>query len=107
MVGDREILAAPRPRGRRHEVVAVDAARRLPTPLQVATRRLRRQARGPEPDFDWLAGMCLVVSSEAFRALGGFDERYFMYCEDADLCLRISANCFSRATRRLSCCAVA
>jgi N-acetylglucosaminyl-diphospho-decaprenol L-rhamnosyltransferase len=66
-----------------------DAARRLPTPLQVATRRLMRHRAGPDPDYEWLAGMCLVLKSEAFKSLGGFDERYFMYCEDTDLCLRM------------------
>jgi len=66
-----------------------DAARRLPTPFQVASRRLRRRPHGPDPDFDWLAGMCLLLNSEAFRSVGGFDERYFMYCEDTDLCLRM------------------
>jgi hypothetical protein len=66
-----------------------DAARRLPTPWQVAARRLWRPRRGPDPEFDWLAGMCLVVSSEVFRSLRGFDERFFMYCEDTDLCLRM------------------
>jgi len=66
-----------------------DAARRLPTPLQVAWRRLRRRPHGPDPDFDWLAGMCLLLNSEAFRSLGGFDERFHLYCEDTDLCLRM------------------
>jgi N-acetylglucosaminyl-diphospho-decaprenol L-rhamnosyltransferase len=68
---------------------AADAARRVPTPLQIAARRLRLQGHRPDPDFDWLAGMCLVLDSQAFRSLGGFDERYFMYCEDTDLCLRL------------------
>ncbi len=68
---------------------AADAARRLPTPWKVIARRLARQTSGPEADFDWLAGMCLVFKSDAFRELGGFDEAYFMYCEDADLCLRL------------------
>jgi len=66
-----------------------DAARRVPTPFRLATRLLRKAARGPDRDFDWLAGMCLMVNSKAFRALGGFDERYHLYCEDIDLCLRM------------------
>jgi len=66
-----------------------DAARRLPTPWRVAARRLRREPQGPDADFDWLAGMCLLANAQAFRALGGFDERFFMYCEDTDLCLRM------------------
>ncbi len=66
-----------------------DAARRLPTPLQITARKFRRYRAEPDPDFDWLAGMCLVLDSAAFRSLGGFDERFFMYCEDTDLCLRM------------------
>jgi N-acetylglucosaminyl-diphospho-decaprenol L-rhamnosyltransferase len=68
---------------------AADSTRRLPTPLQVMKRRLFRQRRDPDPDFEWLAGMCLLINSEAFRSVGGFDQRFFMYCEDVDLSLRM------------------
>ncbi|MBV7282776.1 glycosyltransferase family 2 protein [Corynebacterium sp. TAE3-ERU30] len=33
----------------------------------------------------WLSGSCLLLNWEAFDAIGGFDERYFMYMEDVDL----------------------
>ena len=42
-----------------------------------------------KPQFcDWAAGSFLVFRSELYRSIGGFDERYFMYFEDADICLR-------------------
>jgi GT2 family glycosyltransferase len=36
----------------------------------------------------WLHGCCQLVRVDAFRAFGGFDERFFLYYEDDDLCLR-------------------
>lgn len=36
----------------------------------------------------WLHGCCMLVRVEAFRHFGGFDERFFLYYEDDDLCLR-------------------
>lgn len=38
---------------------------------------------------DWVAGMFMLFRSEAYAKVGGFDERYFMYCEDADICTRV------------------
>lgn len=38
----------------------------------------------------WLSGACMLVSIDAFHAVGGFDERFFMYFEDVDLCRRLS-----------------
>ncbi|MGR5410985.1 glycosyltransferase family 2 protein [Vibrio sp. PNB22_8_1] len=37
---------------------------------------------------DWAAGSFLAFTAEHYRALGGFDESYFMYCEDIDICFR-------------------
>jgi len=40
-------------------------------------------------DVDWIAGTHIVVRRRAWDDLGGFDERYFMYGEDVDLCWRM------------------
>lgn len=36
----------------------------------------------------WLHGCCLFIRTAAFRHFGGFDERFFLYYEDDDLCLQ-------------------
>jgi GT2 family glycosyltransferase len=38
---------------------------------------------------DWVAGMFMLFPSNVFKAIGGFDERYFLYYEDLDLCARL------------------
>jgi N-acetylglucosaminyl-diphospho-decaprenol L-rhamnosyltransferase len=61
--------------------------RELLTPLELVRRR--RVDHQPPSAPAWVAGMFMLVRREAFAQVGGFDERYFMYCEDFDLCARL------------------
>jgi N-acetylglucosaminyl-diphospho-decaprenol L-rhamnosyltransferase len=40
-------------------------------------------------DVDWLSGAFLFLRRSALESVGGWDERYFMYMEDVDLCWRL------------------
>jgi GT2 family glycosyltransferase len=97
----RSALADPRvavaaPLVRRPDGGIEDSVRRFPTLASLLVRLLHEPRapdypvdRGPQR-VDWAAGMFLLFRSEAYRAVGGFDEAYFLYYEDVDICRRLA-----------------
>ncbi len=74
-----------------------DSARQFPTVTSLLRKFLVDRR---EPDYptdrgplrvDWLAGMFMLFRGDAYRSIGGFDEAYFLYYEDVDLCHRLAA----------------
>ena len=44
---------------------------------------------GREVPCDWTSGSYMLARREAVMSVGGFDERYFLFSEETDLCLRL------------------
>ncbi|WP_439670924.1 Glycosyl transferase [Cupriavidus necator] len=85
-------VAGPRVEGPEGEVE--DSARHVPTLARLAGRYMGRRFEAdydpavPRQSVDWVAGMCMMFDAATFARLGGFDERFHLYCEDVDICLR-------------------
>ncbi|MEP6941023.1 MAG: glycosyltransferase family 2 protein, partial [Rudaea sp.] len=50
---------------------------------------LRTPAIARVEDVDAISGALILMSRDAFERVGGFDEGYFLHCEDLDLCRRV------------------
>jgi N-acetylglucosaminyl-diphospho-decaprenol L-rhamnosyltransferase len=66
---------------------APEQHRALLTPLEILRRRKPGYARPPVPA--WIPGLFMLFRSTAYAQVGGFDERFFMYGEDFDICARL------------------
>lgn len=71
-----------------------DSARRFPTLFRLLKRQAgisdayRFNLASNKFAVDWVAGMFILFPMAFYKALGGFDESYYMYCEDVDICQR-------------------
>lgn len=72
-----------------------DSARHFPTFKRIFGKLFQGQ---PAPDYalfgkcvdvDWVAGMFMVFDRRVYQKIGGFNERYFLYYEDVELCARL------------------
>ncbi|MEO1367438.1 MAG: glycosyltransferase family 2 protein, partial [Acidobacteriota bacterium] len=61
--------------------------------LQMARNRVERfhLTHRLRPGAGWYTAACVLLRRRAFEDVGGFDEGYFLYFEDVDLCLRLRA----------------
>jgi N-acetylglucosaminyl-diphospho-decaprenol L-rhamnosyltransferase len=48
--------------------------------------------RASEREVEWVSGSAMLLRREAIEEVGAFDEGYFMYVEDVDLCTRLRAS---------------
>lgn len=73
-----------------------DSARRFPNPWTILNRiisgkRLADYTLGHvELLPDWVGGMFMLFRSTTYQQINGFDERYFLYYEDVDICARLT-----------------
>ncbi|HZF85850.1 MAG TPA: glycosyltransferase family 2 protein, partial [Burkholderiaceae bacterium] len=67
---------------------APEQHRRVLTPLEILRRRRPGYAIPAVPA--WVPGLFMLFRAEAYAAVRGFDERFFMYGEDFDICARLA-----------------
>jgi N-acetylglucosaminyl-diphospho-decaprenol L-rhamnosyltransferase len=67
-----------------------ELAAALMLPARLKRRLSGRFVLGYDPGFPvWLVGAILMVRARVFHEVGGFDERFFLYCEETDLAFRM------------------
>ena len=72
-----------------------ESARVFPSPGRIARRVFGQPLSADyvisdQPLYpDWVGGMFMLFSRRIFEQLHGFDERYFLYYEDVDICARL------------------
>ena len=95
-----EVLERPRaavagPLVRNPAGAVEDSVRRFPTVVSLIAKLFADRGQPDYPvdrgalEVDWIAGMFMLFRADAYRAAGGFDDAYFLYYEDVDICRRL------------------
>ncbi|MEV6135032.1 glycosyltransferase family 2 protein [Nocardia sp. NPDC051990] len=97
MIGPRiaRLDGEPYPSGRRFPSLVVGIAHALLGGIwrdNPATRRYFGEQVTKVSDVDWISGCCMLFRREAFDAVGGFDDRYFLYFEETKMALDMHRN---------------
>ena len=77
------------------KAVPQDSFRDFPTPFEIIRRRMPGYRFSPPTvnanglvQPDWISGFFMLMKSETYRALKGFNEKFRLYFEDVDFCAR-------------------
>jgi N-acetylglucosaminyl-diphospho-decaprenol L-rhamnosyltransferase len=85
---DALVRSAALPRALKSLVQRIDGRRQN----RARTARSRVVAPDGTRSVDWVIGAAMAVRLDAFLAVNGFDERFFLYFEETDLCDRLWAS---------------
>jgi hypothetical protein len=74
-------------------VYLYEAIKYHPLPAMIEARQFPSEHPkfydGDTLETDWCSAACLIIPQFLFELTSGFDDRFFMYCEDVDLCWRV------------------
>lgn len=74
-----------------------DSARLFPSPISIffklVNKLFNKSVKGAavvNQSYEWVGGMFMLFNMDTYKLINGFDERYFMYYEDVDVCARLT-----------------